>query len=70
LFTGKFWADVAERAIKTIAQAGLGTFGAHIFVDGVSMRAALVTIGVAAVGSVLSSIASIPVGDPGTASLL
>lgn len=69
LFTGSFWADTAERAIKTCAQTGLGVIGADI-VTSVGLQSAAITVGVATVSSVLMSIASAGVGDPESASLV
>ncbi|MCO1575040.1 holin [Crossiella sp. SN42] len=59
-----------ERALKTFAQV----LGALLAIDGIGLLdapwgAALSTAGMAAVLSVLSSVASRPVGEPGTPSL-
>lgn len=57
--TREFWAGTAERAIKTFAQALLGvlTGGASGLLD-VDWVAALSVAGLAAVGSVLTSLAT------------
>jgi hypothetical protein len=71
LFTASFWLDTAERAIKTAAQTVLGLVGTNV-VDVTSLDwqevgiAAAFTTGL----SVLTSIVSSGIGEPGTASLL
>jgi len=67
----EFWSDAAERAIKTFAQVAvsflvIGTTGV-VTVDWVNI---LSVSAVAALASVLTSIASDGVGEKGTASLL
>lgn len=67
----KFIKDLLERAIKTFAQALLAVIG----VDGLGFQDvdwlnALSVAGLAALTSVLMSIASYKVGDTGTASVL
>lgn len=69
MFTKAFWKDTAERAIKTLAQS-LGGAIAGYAATGFSWTGALITGGVAALLSVLGSIASSGVGTPGTASLV
>lgn len=69
--TRAFWADVAERAVKTAAQCLLALWAG----DGVSLLhldwpTSLGLAGTAAALSVLTSIASAGIGDPGTASLV
>lgn len=73
MLTGRFWADALERAVKTAAQALLslwlvGDVAFDLFQ--VDWGGALGVAAGAAVISILTSIASGPVGDPGTASLV
>lgn len=71
MWTIQFWRDTAERSIKTAAQAG-----AAFFIVGETGVADVdwATVGgvavVAAIASVLTSLASSPFGDEGTASLV
>ncbi len=71
MFTAQFWKDAAERSVKTFAQAA----GALLAGDGVGLmdvswlQVASIA-GMAAVVSLLTSIASAPVGASGTASLI
>jgi hypothetical protein len=74
LFTVTFWADTAERAVKTAAQAVTLAFGASDSGVGNMWEfdwgtAAGFGLG-GAVISVLTSIASAPFGEGGTASVL
>ena len=71
MFTKQFWKDAAERAVKTAAQAAVVVVGADVAnvfeldwneMAGLSIGAALL--------SVLTSIASEPFGEKGTASLV
>lgn len=71
LLTKAFWLDSAERAVKTVA----GAEAAALSAAGVGLINApwwgsLSMAGMAGVLSVLMSIASAPVADNGTASLL
>ena len=71
MLTSRFWQLASERALKTFAQSLLAIFSAA----GVGLltapwTTALSTAGMAAVLSVLSSMASEPVGEPNTPSLL
>jgi hypothetical protein len=71
LTSKKFWADAAERAVKTVAQtalslltiqgAGLGTLATKAFVSAVLL---------AGVISLLTSVVSSSVGDDDNASLV
>lgn len=65
MWTLGFWKQVAERAIKTAAQAALAFFvvGQTVFAD-VNWLAVAGAAGVGAIASVLTSIASIGVGQP------
>ena len=68
LFTRSFWADAGERALKSAAQAVLGTALVADRAFDVLHADASVLIGAAATGaalSVLTSIVSAPVGGPG-----
>jgi len=71
VLTRAFWLAVVERAGKTAAQTAVALLAA----DGVDLlaldwRAAGVTVGGAAVLSVLTSVASLTVGPPGSPSLV
>ncbi|MEJ6013300.1 holin [Corynebacterium sp. H127] len=65
-----FWLDTSERAIKTFAQALLVVFGAGVTIISVDWMDALAIAATASLVSVLSSIVSVNVGAPGTASLV
>jgi hypothetical protein len=71
LFTLTFWLDALERAIKTAAQTVLGLIGTNV-VDATSLDwqeigvATAFTTGL----SILTSIVSSGIGEPGSASLL
>ena len=68
LFTGAFWADAAERALKSSAQAVLGVAVVGDRVFSVLDADAAVLFGAGATGAVLSlltSIVSAPVGGDG-----
>lgn len=65
-----FWYDLAERAIKTAAQALLAVFVAGVTIMSVDWVDALAITGTAALVSVLTSIASAGVGSKDTASLV
>ena len=71
LFTATFWLDTLERAVKTAAQSLLSLVGVNA-VDVVSLnwQEMLITTGVATGLSVLTSIVSSGIGEPGTASVL
>lgn len=71
LFTATFWLDTLERGIKTAAQTVLASIGVNV-VDVASLDWGEIGILVAfATGfSVLTSIVSSGIGEPGTASLL
>lgn len=70
-FTVGYWRDVAERAIRTGAQALVALAG----LDGLGFRdvglvALLEIFAFAAAASVVTSLAALPFGVPGTASML
>jgi hypothetical protein len=72
MFTLKFWKEAGERAAKSAAQAILGGFTMDIGFNLLTMNWKL-TCGLALGGalySVLTSIASVPVGDTESASLV
>lgn len=70
MWTSSFWKATAERAIKTFAQ----TLVASGIVVGVAgwdkWQAALIAAGIAALLSVVTSVASVSIGDKGTPSLV
>ncbi len=71
LLTGSFWLDTIERAIKTAAQSMLALVGVNVTdVASLNWQEMLITTGVATGLSVLTSIVSSGIGEPGTASLL
>jgi hypothetical protein len=59
----QFALDVAERAAKTFFQALVGFFTAGSLITHVEWKQALVVAASAALFSVLSSVASLPIGD-------
>lgn len=63
-----FWADAVERAIKTAAQSAVGVFVADTTILSLDWEVAGGIVGTAALVSLLTSIASKPLGTPGTAS--
>lgn len=68
LFTGSFWADAGERALKSAAQAVLGTELVADRAFSVLHADASILIGAAGTGallSILTSIVSAPVGGQG-----
>ena len=71
LFTATFWLDALERAIKTAAQTILGLIGSNV-VDVTSLDWKEIGIATAFTTglSVLTSIVSSGIGEPGTASVL
>lgn len=70
LFTPKFWADAIERVIKTAAQSCIGAIGATAMITSLDWGVVGGTVGIAAALSLLTSIASAPVGDSGTGSVI
>lgn len=66
LTTGKYWAATAERAVKTAGQAFVAAVGVNVVaLDQVNWELVGGTTLLAAVLSVATSIASIPVGGEG-----
>ena len=69
--TRRFWVDAAERAIRTFAQALIGAITAGLVVtDAAQWKAAGIAAAVAALISLLTSVAASGVGDQSTPSLL
>ncbi|WP_029926391.1 holin [Nocardia otitidiscaviarum] len=66
----QFWADTAERALKTFAQVLVGFIAVGTVLTDISWGSALSMAATAALVSVLTSIASSRVGDSRTASLV
>lgn len=69
LMTGKFWKATAERAVKTAAQAFLGSVSVTAVLSEINWEVVGGVTAVAAMLSVATSIASIPIGDNGGPSL-
>ena len=71
MLSKSFWIDAAERAVKTAAQTAVAMLGTGLvgIVDVDWQNVASVSA-VAAVVSLLTSIASNPVGDRGTAAVV
>lgn len=65
LATGAFWSAAAERAVKTAAQTFVATVGVNAALGQIQWAIVGSTTAVAAMLSVATSIASIPVGAPG-----
>jgi len=71
LTTRTFWADTIERAVKTLAQAMIAQLGAGAFgLLDVNYVTLLSVSGLAAVISILTSIASSSTGSSNSASLV
>lgn len=74
MFTLMFWKQTAERAAKTAGQFGVAALGAVVFTNAREMFNGFALVGFAmltgAVLSLLTSLASISVGDKGTPSLV
>ena len=56
IFDRAFWGYAFERAVKTAAQTSAGVLTAELLLAGVGWPVALVTILVATLGSILTSI--------------
>jgi len=72
MFTVTFWRDAIERAIKTAAQALILSAGAGAGFDlyHFDFKAAAISVLGGLILSLLTSIASLPFGQPGTPSLV
>jgi ammonia channel protein AmtB len=70
MFTQTFWKSAIERAIRTFCQTLVAVVGASQF-DWMSAdwQSLLVTSGIAAGLSVLTSVAGVNIGDKGSASV-
>ena len=69
--TRQFWLDAGERAVRTFAQALIAAITAGLVVtDAAQWGTALLTAAVAALVSLLTSVAASGVGTEGSASLL
>ena len=71
MLTTKFWKATFERAVKTFAQALLATVtaAAGLGLEDIGWAEALSVAGLAVVASVLTSIVSLPAGEPESPSL-
>ena len=66
-----FWIDAAERAVRTFAQALVAVLVAgFVFTDAAAWGEALLSAAIAALVSLLTSVAASGVGDQSTPSLL
>ena len=71
MFSAAFWLEATERALRTAAQALLGALTAgFVFTDAAAWGEALLSAAVAALISLLTSVAASGVGDPVSPSLL
>ena len=69
--TAAFWIDAAERAVRTFAQALVAVLVAgFVFTDAAAWGEALLSAAVAALVSLLTSVAASGVGDAESPSLL
>ena len=69
MWTGQFWKDTAERAIKTAVQVTIPLVTAACL-DKIDWQAAGLTIASAVLLSLLTSLASSRVGSPADASMV
>ena len=71
MLSKSFWIDAAERAVKTAAQTAVAMLGTGLVgIIDVDWQNVASVSAVAAVVSLLTSIASNPVGDRGTAAVV
>ena len=71
MFTYRFWQLAGERAVKTFAQTLVAVLSITSFgLLNAPWTTALSTAGMAAMLSVLTSMASVPVGEPNSPNLL
>lgn len=66
----RFIIDTAERAVKTAAQTAIAAIGTTHLISAVDWKTVLSTSLLAAILSILTSIASKPVGDTNSASII
>lgn len=71
MFKKMFWKDASERAVKTAAQTSVALLTADgvLGLLDVDWGQGASVVGLAALVSLLTSVASAPAGTPGTASL-
>ena len=67
--TRKFWADTAERVLRTAAQAAIGAIGTTAVIQEVNWEVVGGTTAVAALTSLLMCLGAKAVNDPDSASL-
>ena len=66
-----FWVDAGERAVRTFAQALVAVLVAGcVFTDAAAWGEALLSAAIAALVSLLTSVAASGLGDPASPSLL
>jgi hypothetical protein len=74
LYSATFWLDAFERLVKTIAQSTLAVVASvnlsDTLDDAFNPKLAILTVGLAGAASLLTSIISSGIGEPGTASVL
>jgi hypothetical protein len=70
MFTAAFWLAAGERAVKTFAQSLVALFIGGSTVITIDWQQALALAGTATLISVLTSIASLPLGPAGSPSLV
>lgn len=72
MWTRKFWLDALERAIKTTAQvaAVLTPTAAAVLTGGIDWKLVGITLALAPVASLITSLIGSRVGNPESASLL
>lgn len=72
LTDGNFWTQTAERAIKTVAQAGIGYFTSDALLtdNGINFAFLATVASIAGVVSILTSIVSAPTGEDNSPSLV
>ena len=68
MFTGKFWRDAAERAIRTAAQSAIAAIGTTAVVQDINWEIVGGTTLTATLLSLLMSIAAGTTANPNTAS--
>lgn len=70
MWTRTFWLDTAERAVKTLAQALIAVLAVGTPIYEIAWAEALGIAATAAVISMLTSVASVGVGESGTAAVV